>query len=162
MTSHDEEAILLGTILKRDLDGLPGLAYSHVGVYVGLGRVIHFNGAPGAGTEATIEETSLHGFSKGRRLSELAVPESEGHGAAIAAEARRVLSAPHSWNGRYNAAFRNCEDFAQHCFEVHHEGRKASPPWSQRARTIVAGLSAVVVAGVTIMVGSKVKRPPLA
>lgn len=154
-----------GSIIKRDLDGAAGVLYSHVGIFVGEGKVIHFDGEAFGDRDVRVREVSLPQFSKGRLHKVSAEPRSQKHGAAVVAEARRLLGDPSTWNGTYNFAFRNCEDFAQHCFEVEYVAvtgtQKESSPWSQRIRTIAAGAGSVVVAVFTMVLGSR-RRPPRA
>lgn len=154
-----------GSIIKRDLDGAAGLAFSHVGIYVGEGKVIHFDGEILGDRDARVREVSLAQFTKGRPLKLSAEPRSQKHGSAVVAEARRILRSPSTWNGTYNFAIRNCEDFAQHCYEVEYRtksGRqKERAPWSQRLRAIAAGTGGVVVAVVTVVLGSR-RGPPRA
>ena len=152
------ESVPAGSIIKRDLDGVPGVVYAHVGIYVGDGRVIHFDGEAFGDRDGRVREVSLPQFTKGRPHKVSAEPRSEQHGAAVVGEARRILGNPSTWNDTYNFAFRNCEDFAQHCFEVEYfsgTGRKKeSSPWSQRLRTIAAGVSTAVVLVVTVIAGA--------
>lgn len=153
-----------GSILKRDLDGLPGLAFSHVGVYVGQGQVIHFNGSLGSGSSATIEVSHLDAFAKGRKLKVMRKPACDAHGEAVVAEARRQLEESNAWDGKYSFTRKNCEDFANHCFCVEYDSptgrKKGKARWSQRAKTIAT----VAVVTVATVVGRRRRQsgPPQA
>jgi len=69
-----------GTILKRRLGGLFGLFYSHMGVYIGNGRVVHFNGETKNSWNAVLRTDTLQEFVNGQAVSVHAVPKSWRHG----------------------------------------------------------------------------------
>ena len=107
-----------GTVLQRPLTGRLGKLYKPVGIYIGRGQVIHFNGmGPGEGEDARLLRDSLEDFADGQKISVRLQPVSEQHGRAIVREARRLKrSSSNRWDHRYNFAFRNCEDFCRHCY----------------------------------------------
>ncbi|MFT7617512.1 MAG: hypothetical protein ACI97A_001151 [Planctomycetota bacterium] len=157
-----------GSVLKRDLVGVPGKVYSHVGIYIGAQQIIHFNGEFGSGSEAKIVKSSLEEFSKGRKIRVQAQPESIAHGQATCEEAHRVLSNPNAWDGKYALVTKNCEDFTHHCFRARYQEtesdkqKKGSPPWTQRLKTVATTTVAIVIGIVTVGAAknSKGGRPP--
>ncbi len=155
-----------GSIIKRDLDGLPGTAMFHVGIYIGKGKVIHFNGEWGSGAKAHIEKTTLSAFSKGRPVRVHSAPKNPTHGKAVVRKANRAIANPKGWDGKYNFASNNCEDFTQHCFEVEYreakngEKSKGSAPWSQRAKAVVVATGSAIFLVVTALAAGRSKGPP--
>jgi hypothetical protein len=111
-----------GSVVKRPIAGIFGLwgLFKHVGVFVGNGQVVHFAGLPGSGAGgASIVQTSLKEFADGQRVTLYAAPRNKEHAAAIIREARRLLYVQeNTFNGRYDLALNNCEDFTKHCFET--------------------------------------------
>jgi hypothetical protein len=112
----------VGAVVGRPLSGLWGLlGYRHVGVYVGAGRVIHFDGTPMERAGARLREDDIDAFSGGYDVSVYDAPRNPAHGAAVAAEARRLLREENHFDGRYDVVFNNCEGFTRHCFAVEYE-----------------------------------------
>jgi hypothetical protein len=114
------EHFMQGTILERRLGGFFGLFYSHMGVYVGDGLVVHFNGEVKKSSNAILRMDTVRDFASGKPLSVQAVPKSWRHGEAVCQEALRLhaLGEANGWNWLYDFAGRNCEDFCTHCYEV--------------------------------------------
>ncbi len=85
--------------------------YTHHGIYVGGGRVIHFDGEPLRGRAATIVECTPAEFLRGGRPIVVrrgdALPASQ-----VVARAERALA---DGFGSYRLLFRNCEHFANWC-----------------------------------------------
>jgi len=85
--------------------------YTHHGVYVGRGRVIHFDGEPLRGRSATIVECTLDEFLRGGRA--ILVPAPRGLvPSEVVGRAERALA---DGFGAYRLLFRNCEHFATWC-----------------------------------------------
>lgn len=86
-------------------------AYTHHGIYVGQGRIIHFDGEPLRGRSAIICECTVTEFSRGGKISRVTarrgLPPSE-----VLARAERALR---DGFGGYRLLFRNCEHFATWC-----------------------------------------------
>ena len=108
------------------------MAYTHHGIYVGEGRVIHFDGEPFLGRPARIRETGLDAFLNGGRPISVRrrdpLPPSE-----VVLRAERALQ---SGFGAYRVFFRNCEHFATWC----KLGRRQS--WQVR-RGVALGVFAI-------------------
>ncbi len=108
-----------GTILKRSLGGWYGWIYCHMGIYVGDGRVIHFNGEKQKSRNAVLRKDSLAKFADGRPVKVHAVPRNDAHARAVCAEAERLLrEEQNDFNNRYHFVSNNCESFCVNCFEV--------------------------------------------
>jgi hypothetical protein len=117
-------AFARGSIVKRPLHGwytrlswILGV-YWHMGIYIGEGMVVHFNGEKSS-TNARVCSDSLEVFAAGERVVLHAGPRNIRHGEAICAEALRVLHhSNNSFNNHYSFPFNNCEDFCVACYEV--------------------------------------------
>jgi hypothetical protein len=113
-----------GSIVKRPLQGwytwfswIVGV-YWHMGVYVGDGMAVHFNGEKSS-TNARVCRDTLEAFSAGERVVLHAGPRNRRHGEAVCAEAERLLEqSSNSFNNKYSFSFNNCEDFCVTCYEV--------------------------------------------
>ncbi len=113
-----------GSIIKRRLRGwytrytwLLGVQW-HMGIYVGQGQVIHFNGE-WSSANAMVCKESLQQFANGERLFIHAAPKDNHHAAAVCARAERILSGhDHAFNNKYSFVFNNCEDFSVTCFRT--------------------------------------------
>ena len=108
-----------GTIVKRRLHGLYGLLYWHMGVYVGDGTVVHYNGETKKTRGAVLRRDALEAFAAGRSIVVHAAPRNAQHGGAVCDEAlRRLDSEADHYEGRYDFALHNCEDFCVDCYQV--------------------------------------------
>ena len=110
-------------------------AYTHHGVYVGDGKVVHFDGEPLRGRDAAIRLVDLHVFERGAR-SRVVDAASPLDPAAVLERAFEALG--EGW-GPYRLLVRNCEHFATWC--------RRGEVRSRQVRRGVA--STLVVAGVT-------------
>ncbi len=135
----------IGSILSRDLSGAAGIIYNHVGIYVGRGFVVHFNGEGFGCSDAKIRKDKLAAFADGHEVHVYAAPENAEHGEAVKREAEGYWrNRGNEFNGRYSFIFKNCEDFCCACFNV---GNWKKAPTSQRGKTIkaaVVGAAAVL------------------
>jgi len=119
---HADEPYPIGTALTRPLNGPIGFVYAHIGIYIGGGEVIHFNGKPFGTERAEVRRDTLATFAAGQPVSVYYSPECPEHGEAIID--RACLLAGVSDNGyddRYNAAINNCETFVRDCYAVEYE-----------------------------------------
>lgn len=108
-----------GSILKRPLPAFWGLFFLHMGIYIGNGQVIHFNGERKKTTDATIRQEPLEVFAGGFPVKLHAAPRNAAHAAAVCAQADHFLrDSGNRWNGRYGMFLNNCEDFTITCFQV--------------------------------------------
>ena len=114
--------IPIGSMIQRRLDGIYFL-YKHVGIYIG-GKdkeVIHFSGINKKNPAAKIKKTTLDGFAgqKKKKVSIRQKPKNTIHGKAVCDEAEKIFCDPNNeFNNNYDPVFKNCEDFAVHCYEV--------------------------------------------
>ena len=86
-----------------------GLLYSHHGIYVGRGTVIHFKGAVKEKKDPLVVKTDIEDFLNGGKLKRRNYKRRLPH-----AETLRVARAQLSHCG-YSFAFNNCEHFATYC-----------------------------------------------
>lgn len=109
----------LGSIIKRRLDSFWGLFYCHMGIYVGDDEVIHFCGMKKKQRGARVRRDSLKEFADGQEVLLHEAPESDSHGRAVCRAAEHLYRHRHNgFDGRYEFAWNNCEDFCVACFEV--------------------------------------------
>jgi len=109
--AHADEAFPLGAHLVTRRFG-----YTHHGIYVGAGRVVHYAGLSRVTNRRPVEEVSLEVFAAGRSVS--IRDESSAHYSAetIAVRARSRLG-----ENRYAMVTNNCEHFCAWC--LHGESR---------------------------------------
>lgn len=108
-----------GSIIKRPLGGLYGLFYCHMGVYVGDGMVIHFNGEKQKTRHAVLRKDTLERFAEGRTVKLHAAPKNAAHARAVCEEAdRHYRDEQNGFNNCYDFVSNNCESFCVRCFEV--------------------------------------------
>jgi hypothetical protein len=108
-----------GSILKRSLGGWYGWLYCHMGVYVGGGMVIHFNGEKQKSRNAVLRKEPLARFAQGKPVRLHAAPRNAAHARAVCAAAEQHLrDAENGFNNRYDFVRNNCENFCVNCFEV--------------------------------------------
>ncbi len=108
-----------GSIIKRPLGGWYGRLYCHMGVYVGAGMVIHFNGEKQKTRNAVLRRDSLEKFADGKPVKLHAAPKNAAHGQAICVAAEQhYQDEQNGYNNRYDFVRNNCESFCVHCFEV--------------------------------------------
>jgi Lecithin retinol acyltransferase len=108
-----------GSILKRRLGGWYGQLYYHMGVYVGDGLVIHFNGEKQKTRHAVLRQDRLDTFADGKPVKLHAAPKNRAHARAVCEAAlRHYQDEQNAFNNRYDFVCNNCESFCVHCFEV--------------------------------------------
>jgi len=115
--------IPIGSVIQRRLDGIEGVLYKHLGIYIGDEKVIHFYGEGKKDKKARVTETPLIGKSgfaaDEKKISIKKKPKNANHAKAVCDEAKLICSDLHNkYNGKYNAISKNCEDFVKHCYEV--------------------------------------------
>ncbi|WP_162299801.1 lecithin retinol acyltransferase family protein [Marinospirillum perlucidum] len=121
-------------------------AYSHHGIYVGNGQVIHYaGGIPGlqeATDDSSIQQTTLEGFGNGKPIKIKIHDQSLYSEEEVVARAKSRLK-----EDQYHAFFHNCEHFANWC----HEGVPTSPQ-------VQAGTTAAAVASAATLAGGPITR----
>jgi hypothetical protein len=89
----------------------PRRGYTHHGIYVGGGRVVHYAGWSRAQfTRRPVEEVSLEEFAGGRGVHALPAPAARFAAREVVVRARSRLG-----EDRYRLATNNCEHFCQWC-----------------------------------------------
>jgi len=145
MTTSDPKSVRL-----TEADLLPGdhicvrrkgKFYTHHGIYMGDGKVVHFAGSIREKIDPVVQETDLSRFLKGeilrRRDYKQRLPASETINIA-----KEQLS-----DGSYSMIWNNCEHFATYCAT----GKKKS----RQVKRVLSGLSTVAV-GVVLFVLTRV------
>ena len=121
-----------------------GLLYSHHGIYVGDGFVIHFKGLEKEKRDPAVIITDIDNFlHKGklrRRKYERRLPHSE--------TLRRARK--HLFKKRYSLAFNNCEHFATYCAT----GRKRS----LQVKRIVGIITTITIAAAGSVIRKRYQR----
>ncbi|HEX6020289.1 MAG TPA: lecithin retinol acyltransferase family protein, partial [Burkholderiaceae bacterium] len=89
----------------------PRRGYTHHGIYIGAGRVVHYAGwSRAALTRRPVEEVSLAEFAGGHGVAALADSSRRFTSAEVVARARSRLG-----ENRYRIASNNCEHFCHWC-----------------------------------------------
>jgi homoaconitase/3-isopropylmalate dehydratase large subunit len=120
--------IPIGSVIQRPLDGMKGVLYKHLGIYIGGEKVIHFYGEREKDKNARVIKTNLSeksdlakpGFAADeKQISIKKKPKNANHAKAVCDEAKSICSDPkNKYNGKYHFALKNCEDFVKHCYQV--------------------------------------------
>jgi Lecithin retinol acyltransferase len=97
--------------------------YTHHGVYVGGGRVVHYSGFSGFWQCGPVEEVSLSGFSAGREVRSVDHPKSVFSPEETVRRARSRLG-----ENDYRLLTNNCEHFCNWCLNgVSHSAQVERP-----------------------------------
>jgi hypothetical protein len=88
----------------------PRRGYTHHGIHVGGGRVVHYVGWSRAWLRGPVEETTLEGFAGGREVRVEPSPDARFAPHEVVARARSRLG-----EDRYRLASNNCEHFCAWC-----------------------------------------------
>ncbi|SDE16916.1 lecithin retinol acyltransferase family protein [Paraburkholderia lycopersici] len=86
--------------------------YSHHGIYVGAGRVVHYAGLCKSLHRGPVEEVTLERFAAGHEVAVVAHPLAAYAGRAAVARARSRLG-----EDRYRLLSNNCEHFCTWCVD---------------------------------------------
>ena len=100
-----EHAIEPGAHLVSQRDG-----YTHHGIYVGHGQVIHYGGYHGSAIRRPIEYVALHRFAQGSGVSVRTAPDAAYSGTDVVERALSRLG-----EDRYRLLTNNCEHFCTWC-----------------------------------------------
>lgn len=138
----------------------PRMGYTHHGIYIGGGEVIHYSGLADGLTSGPVTSITLEGFSGGKNFYIKEHPLPKYIRDEVVARARSRLGEQF-----YDVATNNCEHFCEWCIEGSHDssqvdaatGAAASVTSSAIglvARGVVAGSGAVIgTSGAGIMSG---------
>ncbi len=110
--------------------------YTHHGIYIGEGKVIHFTGSIREKVDPEVRETTLARFLKGRKLK-----RRNYHKRLSATETIRIAKEQLS-NKNFSMIWNNCEHFAAYCAT----GKKKS----RQVKRVLSSLSTVVGAGIAL------------
>ncbi len=122
-----------------------GRSYTHHGIYMGDGKVIHFAGSMREKVDPVVHETDLSRFLKGGILRRREYKQG-----LLASETIRIAREQLS-DRSYSMIWNNCEHFATYCAT----GKKKS----QQVKRVLSGLSTVAV-GVVLFVLTRVVSSP--
>lgn len=131
----------LGAHLKT-----PRRGYTHHGIYVGNGRVIHYAGWTNNQATGPIEETDLDSFTQGNGCSVFAHDHADPP-EVIVARARQRLG-----ETDYSVTSNNCEHFCNSCVNGDHHSRQIDIATAPGALTLgsaagIAGRAIVAASG---------------
>jgi hypothetical protein len=115
------------------------LGYTHHGIYVGDGQVIHYSGLSRGWRGGPVEEVSLSGFAKGRRVRVRIHADARFGPEAVIARARSRLGE----NG-YRTLTNNCEHLCQWCIEGENRSRQVELLYSRTLGALEAALRLLV------------------
>jgi Lecithin retinol acyltransferase len=93
----------------------PRRRYTHHGIYVGDGRVVHYGGVLWGLRRGPVEEVSLRQFSQGHPIAHREKGLSRFEKDEVVRRARRRLG-----EDRYNVFTNNCEHFSEWCVQGEH------------------------------------------
>jgi hypothetical protein len=126
----------------------PRKGYTHHGIYVGDGRVVHYAGSSRWLRRGPVEEVSLERFARGRGYRVQPAPCPRFDAEAVVRRARARLG-----ENAYRLLSNNCEHFCAWCLY-------GQPRSSQVEQWLVR--PAAVLRGVTGRVSSVLRRPAYA
>ena len=90
----------------------PRLGYTHHGIHVGAGRVVHYSGLARGLRSGPVEEVSLERFASGHLLGVIAGAPQQFAADEVARRARSRLG-----ENRYRLFTNNCEHFCEWCLQ---------------------------------------------
>jgi cell wall-associated NlpC family hydrolase len=105
-----------------------GLLYSHHGIYVGNGKVVHYTGAEKEKRDPLVTITTIEGFLKGGKLRRRDYKKRLSYPETLTLAKRDI-----SENG-YSLPLNNCEHFATYCATGKKKSRQV-----HRAVKVLAG-----------------------
>jgi hypothetical protein len=108
--------------------------YTHHGIYVGDGKVVHYAGLSRGWRAGPVEEVSLAEFARGRRVRVRACSHPRFDRKEVAARARSRLG-----ENRYRILSNNCEHFSEWCLRGQPRSRQIEV-WRARPRYVLSAL----------------------
>lgn len=93
----------------------PRNGYTHHGVYIGQGRVIHYSGLADGFQSGPVEETSLANFHDGNTCTSVSHPRAKFFGQDVVKRANTRLK-----ESSYSVFNNNCEHFCNWCIDDDH------------------------------------------
>jgi hypothetical protein len=119
----------------------PRRGYTHHGVYVGDGQVVHYAGLSRSWRRGSVEVASLSDFSVGHGLWMKGTPTARYIGGPAA---QRALS--RVGEDRYRVMTNNCEHFCAWCLDGENRSRQVER-WLAWPRAMLVGLAQVFTIG---------------
>jgi len=110
------------------------LGYTHHGIHVGSGRVVHYSGLSRGWRGGPVEEVSLAGFARGRSIRVRVHTNARFDRDAVVVRARSRLG-----EARYRALSNNCEHFCAWCIHGENRSRQVEllrARWQQVVRAV--------------------------
>lgn len=119
--------------------------YTHHGIYVGHGRIIHYAGWANNQATGPVEETDLDSFTQGNGYSIVHHYHSDPPEVIVARARRRIGETD------YNVASNNCEHFCNSCVNDDHHSRQVDVATAPGALTLgsAVGLAARAIVAAT-------------
>ena len=109
------------------------LGYTHHGIHVGDGRVIHYSGLSNGWRGGPVEEVSLAEFARGRPIRVRVHAGARFDREAVVARARSRLG-----EARYRALSNNCEHLCEWCIYGEHRSRQVEVLRSRSLQVVQA------------------------
>lgn len=111
------------------------LGYTHHGIYIGSGKVIHYSGLANGLTltSGVIEETTLEDFSNGRGYSVKTYDKPQFTGLVVVQRAKSKLG-----ENQYSVFSNNCEHFCAWCINDEHHSEQIKQAKIASAKGFVA------------------------
>src|SRR5882672_10805978 len=107
--------------------------YTHHGIYVGRGMVVHYAGLSRFLHSGPVEEVTISRFSMGRAVRNIGNCESAYSPQEIVLRARSRLG-----ENQYHVLRNNCEHFCNWCISGRSRSRQVERPWAMTLRALVA------------------------
>lgn len=111
-------------------------SYSHHGIHVGAGRVVHYAGFSSGLHRGPVEEVPLAEFADGRPVHIKCAANARYSGAEVAARARSRLG-----EDRYRLTTNNCEHFCEWCVHGESRSEQVDSIFSSPRRTLAFALA---------------------
>ena len=109
------------------------LGYTHHGIDVGDGQVVHYTGEVGQKSDASVCRTSLGDFSRGAETKTRVYGECDSIDETIKRAESRLNE------DSYNLVFNNCEHFATWCKTGEHKSEQVKDTTTTTGASVLAG-----------------------
>jgi hypothetical protein len=137
----------------------PRLLYSHHGIYVGRGKVVHYSGKADGLQTGPVKIDSLGAFAGGHGFRLKTHPNAKYAGKAVAARALLRLG-----EDLYSLIGNNCEHFCEWCINEQHRSLQVERGMQSTGSGVTAALMArsSLPAALRVLGMSGIIAPPLA
>ena len=116
--------------------------YTHHGIYVGDGKVVHYRGLSRVWRAGPVEEVSLTEFARGRSVRVRPHSGARFDRDAVVARARSRLG-----EDRYRILSNNCEHFCEWCVHGRNRSRQVEEFFARPRRALLAALRFLLPGG---------------